>query len=61
MKFLVDPGEERDGAVVQSVAEGLRLGALDLAVAGAFGHEPLGTGYAGFFERGVGGQGMLEC
>ena len=55
MKFLVAPGEERDGAVVESIAEGLWFGALDLVVAGAFGGEPLRTGYAGFFERGVGG------
>ena len=55
MKFLVDPGEERDGAVEEAVAEGLWLGALDLVVAGAFGGEPLRTGYAGFFKRGVGG------
>ena len=61
MKFFVDPGEERDGAVVESIAECLRLGALDLVVAAAFGVEPLRTSYAGFFKRGVGGQGMLEC
>lgn len=29
VKFLVDPGEERDGVVVEAVAEGLGLGALD--------------------------------
>ena len=61
MEFFVDPGEERDGAVVEAVAEGLGLGALDLVVAPAFGVEPLGAGYAGFFERGVGGEGVLEC
>ncbi len=55
MKFLVDPGEEPDGAIVESIAECLRLGALDLVVAAAFVDEPLGMGYAGFFERGVGG------
>ncbi len=55
MKFLVDPSEERDWAVVETVAECLRLGALDLVVATAFIGEPLATGYAGFFERGVGG------
>ena len=35
MKFFVDPGEQRDGAVAEAVAEGLGLGALDLVVAGA--------------------------
>lgn len=55
MKLLVDPGEERDGAVAESVAECLRLGALNFIVPAAFGGEPLGSGYAGFFERGVGG------
>ena len=40
---------------MESIAECLRLGALDLVVAAAFVNEPLGTGYADFFERGVGG------
>ena len=55
MKLLVDPGKECDGVVVESIAEGLRLGTLDLVVAVAFADEPLGTGYADFFERGIGG------
>ena len=53
MEFFIDPGEERDGAVVKTVAEGLGFGALDFVVAGAFSDEPLGTRYAGFFEMGV--------
>ena len=53
MKLLVDPGEERNGAVVEAVAECLGLGALDLVVPAAFGVEPLGTGDAGLFKRGV--------
>lgn len=55
MEFFVDPGEERDGAVVEAVAEGLGLRALDRIVAGAGGDEPVRAGYAGFFEGGVGG------
>ena len=43
MEFFVDPREEEDGAVVQAVAEGLGLGALDGVVAGAGGVEPVGA------------------
>ena len=53
MKLLVDPGEERDGAVMEAVAECLRFGALDLVVPAAFGVEPLATGYTGLLQRGV--------
>lgn len=40
MQFFVDPGEQAHGAVVECVAQCLRLGALDAAVAGTFGLEP---------------------
>ena len=54
MEFFVDPGEEGGGAVGEAVAEGLRLGALDLVVAAAFLLEPLGSGQACFFVFAVG-------
>lgn len=55
VEFLIDPGKEGDGAVVETVAEGLRFGGLELVIAAAFFVEPVSSGDAGFFEVGVGG------
>lgn len=58
VQFFVDPGEQADGAVVQRVAQRLRFGGLDAAVAGSVGLEPGAAGEAGAFHGGeVGGFG----
>ena len=60
VEFLVDPGEQGDGAVAEAVTQGLRLGALELVVAASLLEEPLCSCEAGFFEVAVGGYGVLE-
>lgn len=58
VQFFVDPGEQADGAVVQRVAERLRFGGLDAAVARSVGLEPGAAGEAGAFRgREMGGFG----
>lgn len=49
VELFVDPGEQGDGTVVETVAEGLRFRGLDFVVAGAFVAEPVTSGDAGFF------------
>ena len=60
VQFLVDPGEQRDRAVGERVAEGLGFGGLFGAVAGAVGEKPGRAGNAGALAGVVGGQGVLR-
>ena len=59
VQLLVDPGEQRDGGVGQGVAEGLRLGGLFGAVAGAFVEEPARAREAGALAGRGRGEGVL--
>lgn len=67
VEFLVDPRQQRDGAVRESVAQRLRLGRLQQVVAEAFLVEPRGSVNALFLSRGQwahrcfgGEQGILQ-
>lgn len=55
VELFIHPCEESHGAVGERVGEGLRLGGLLGAVAGAFFEEPVGAGEAGLVAGGVGG------
>lgn len=61
VELLVDPGEQGDRAVGETVAEGLGLGALDLVVSAAFFYEPPRPRQACLFVRRVGRHGVLQC
>jgi len=54
VEFFVDPGEEGDGTVVETVADCLRLCGLELVIAGAFFVERVTSGDSGFFQGGIG-------
>ena len=50
VEFFVDPGEESDGTVVETVTEGLGLRGLLLVVTETFFGEPFTALDAGFLE-----------
>lgn len=60
VQFFVYPGEQSYGAVGESVAQCLRLGALLGAVATALAQEPACASDAVLFAGVVGGEGVLE-
>ena len=60
VEFLVDPGEQADGAVAETVAEGLGLGGLLETVARAFLGEPGGAREARLLAGSVRGEGVAE-
>ena len=60
VQLLVDPGEQRDGAVGEGVGQRLRLRRLQQPVAGSFLHEPVAARHPGLLGGGVRRQRVLD-